>query len=115
MPRINRALRQQQADELWRCLQALCTQNKSEPVKLTRLKAQLIRAKQDRLFTCLTVYSSCDNNRAERDLRPLVLKRKRSFGSKTEQGAKALSTILSICTTAWKTNPDNYFQTLAAT
>ncbi|CAN5675540.1 hypothetical protein BH23PAT2_BH23PAT2_08860 [soil metagenome] len=56
----------------------------------------------------------CDNNRAERDLRGLVLKRKRSFGSKSEKGAQALATVLSICTTSWRTNQNSYFSTLAA-
>jgi hypothetical protein len=51
----------------------------------------------------------CDNNRAERDLRQLVLKRKRSFGSKSEKGTQALTTILSLCATYWRMNPDTYF------
>lgn len=111
------ALRQRQSDELWQYIKALANHSapdEGEPDKLTRLKAQLLRAGKDRLFTCLVANTACDNNRAERDLRPLVLKRKRSFGSKTEKGAKALSTVLSICTTTWRTNPSNYFATLAA-
>lgn len=113
----SQAARQHQRDELWQRIQALANQlapKAGEPDKLHRLKAQLLRAGQDRLLICLTANTPCDNNRAERDLRPLVLKRKRSFGSKTERGAKALSTVLSICTTTWKANPDNYFQALAA-
>jgi transposase len=108
--------RQTQSDTLWQCIQTLADQpapKAGEPNKLTRLKAQLLRAGQDKLLVCLTANTFCDNNRAERDLRPLVLKRKRSFGSKTERGAKALSTVLSICTTTWKANPANYFQALA--
>ena len=109
--------RQKQSDELWRHVQVLVNQptpRAGQPDKLKRLKAQLLRAGQHRLFTCLVSDTPCDNNRAERDLRPLVLKRKRSFGSKTEKGAKALSTILSICTTTWKANPNSYFQVLAS-
>lgn len=111
------ATRQQQSDELWQRIQLLASEHlpkTGEPDKLKRLKAQLLRAGQTRLLTCLVADTPCDNNRAERDLRPLVLKRKRSFGSKTEKGAKALSTVLSICTTTWKASPDSYFQTLAA-
>lgn len=110
----NKTTRQQQAGQLWQRIQALCTPRKTEPAKLANLKAQLQRAGRNKLLICLTHNTPCDNNRAERDLRPLVLKRKRSFGSKTEKGARALSTILSICTTAWKTNSDTYFKTLAA-
>lgn len=107
-------VRETQATELWQRLQALLPPSHDEPQKLTLLKAQLTRAGKDRLLTCLPSQTPCDNNRAERDLRQLVLKRKRCFGSKTEKGAQALSTVLSVCTTTWRTNPDNYFSTLAA-
>ena len=110
-------VREQQATELWQRVQALASQTSphkhGEPDKLTRLKAQLLRAGKDRLFVCLPKNTPCDNNRAERDLRQLVLKRKRSFGSKTEQGARALATVLSLCTTAWRTAPQGYFRALA--
>lgn len=112
----NPVTRQTQSQELWQRVQALANQpvpKKGQPDKLRRLKAQLLRAGQDRLFVCLPKDAPCDNNRAERDLRQLVLKRKRSFGSKTEKGAQALATILSICTTTWRTNPNSYFTSLA--
>lgn len=113
-------VRQQQATRLWRTVQTLVGQTAppvGEPQKLTRLKNQLLRAGPDRLFTCLTRDTPCDNNRAERDLRQLVLKRKRSFGSKTQRGAQALATVLSLCTTTWRnssSNPSGYFSALAA-
>jgi transposase len=109
-------VRHTQSDELWQRVQALATEPApipGEPDKLRKLKAQLLRAGQDRLFVCLPKDTPCDNNRAERDLRQLVLKRKRSFGSKTEKGAKALATVLSLCTTTWRRNPTGYFQQLA--
>ena len=110
-------VRQTQAEELWQRTKVLAQQKPSptigEPDKLRKLKAQLLRAGQNRLFVCLSKNTPCDNNRAERDLRQLVLKRKRSFGSKTERGANALAVVLSLCTTAWRTNPNNYFQQLA--
>lgn len=109
-------VRNTQRDELWQRLQVLAqepTPRESEPDKLTRLKAQLLRAGQDRLFVCLPKDTPCDNNRAERDLRQLVLKRKRSFGSKTERGAKALATVLSLCTTTWRIQQVGYFRALA--
>ncbi len=111
------SIRQKQSDELWQRLQSLAGQKPpeiGEPAKLTKLKAQILRAGRDRWLTCLAANTPCDNNRAERDLRPLVLKRKRSFGSKSVKGAKALSTVLSVCVTTWKANPANYFAVLAA-
>lgn len=109
-------VRATQSDELWQRAKDLAQRPVppvGEPDKLRKLKAQLLRAGQDRLFVCLPKDTPCDNNRAERDLRQLVLKRKRSFGSKTERGAKALATVLSICTTTWRSNPTGYFQQLA--
>lgn len=109
-------VREKQAKELWQRVLALIASTpnaKGEPEKLTRLKAQLQRAGKGRLLTCLTKDTPCDNNRAERDLRQLVLKRKRSFGSQTEKGAKALATILSLCTTTWRMYPNGYFKQLA--
>lgn len=105
--------RERQSNVLWQRLQILLATNNNEPIKLAKLKAQLTRAGPTKLFACLTYNTPCDNNRAERDLRQLVLKRKRSFGSQTEKGAKALSTVLSICTTTWRSNPADYFKTLA--
>lgn len=108
--------RQAQAASLWQRLQVLLPTSAGEPVKLARLKAQLSRAGPAKLFTCLLVDTPCDNNRAERELRQLVLKRRRSFGSKTLRGAKALATILSICTTTWRrlgSSPAGYYQALS--
>jgi transposase len=115
--RYDGSLRATQATELWQRVQGLAKQpapKAGEPEKLTRLKAQLLRAGKNKLFTCLVQNTPCDNNRAERDLRQLVLKRKRSFGSKTQRGAQALATILSICTTTWRSNPAGYFRALGA-
>jgi transposase len=113
----DKVVRATQVSELWQRVQALANStpdNNGEPDKLTRLKAQLTRAGKDRLFVCLPKDTPCDNNRAERDLRQLVLKRKRSFGSKTQRGATALATVLSLCTTTWRTAPQGYFKTLAS-
>lgn len=109
-------VRETQSQELWQRVQALAREPapmQGEPDKLRRLKAQLLRAGKDRLFVCLSKDTPCDNNRAERDLRQLVLKRKRSFGSKTLKGATVLMTVLSICTTTWRRNPTGYFKALA--
>ncbi len=43
-----------------------------------------------------------DNNRAERELRPLVIARKISFGSQSEQGAKTREILMSVLHTLRK-------------
>lgn len=49
-----------------------------------------------------------DNNRAERELRPLVIARKISFGSQSEQGAQTRETLMSVLHTLRK-RTDNVF------
>jgi transposase len=47
-----------------------------------------------------------DNNRAERELRPLVIARKISFGSQSEAGAKTRETLMTVLHTLRKRAPD---------
>lgn len=49
------------------------------------------------------------NNKAERSVRGLVIKRLLSFGSRTQKGAQAMETILSVCLTLWWSKPEDYF------
>ena len=85
-----------------------------EPRKLIRFKNQLRKAAEaNKLFVCLPEYAPCDNNRAQRDLRQFVIKRKNSFGSVSLKGATALATIMTVCTNAYREHPNNYFKALA--
>ena len=47
-----------------------------------------------------------DNNFAERELRPLVIARKISFGSQSQAGAKTREILMSVLRTLHKTTPD---------
>ena len=47
-----------------------------------------------------------DNNRAERELRPLVIARKISFGSQSEQGAQTREILMSVLHTLRKRTED---------
>jgi hypothetical protein len=47
-----------------------------------------------------------DNNRAERELRPLVIARKISFGSQSEQGALTREILMSVLHTLRKRTQD---------
>lgn len=52
------------------------------------------------------------NNKAERSLRHLVIKRLLSFGSRSQRGAQAMETILSVLLTLWWSKPKDYFAEL---
>ncbi len=49
-----------------------------------------------------------DNNEAERELRPAVITRKTSFGSRSRQGAHAFAVLLSLIRT-WERQGDDFF------
>lgn len=111
--RFHRARRARQAAWFTGRVRAFTESHPLDPKKLLDLKT-FLREYEDALFTCLLVDGvPPTNNRAERDLRPLVCKRKKSFGSKTEKGAKALEVVLSVCRSLWKKDPARFFPALA--
>ncbi len=72
-----------------------------DPQKLKQIKKRLLEQKEC-YFVCLTEQSiPLDNNKAERAIRPLVLKRKNSYGSKTQAGADRMSIIYSVVLSTW--------------
>jgi hypothetical protein len=72
-----------------------------DPVKLSRVKTQ-VRDRAVNYVTCLRHPDvAADNNAAERSLRHLVLKRKISFGSISEQTAETMAILLSVLM-SWK-------------
>jgi hypothetical protein len=59
--------------------------HKNDPQKLKTYKETALK-ECEKYFTCLEYKGiPCDNNKAERVLRPIVLKRKNCFGSKTQK------------------------------
>lgn len=81
-----------------------------EPVNLQTIKQSLLKNK-DKYFTCLLFKDvPTTNNKAERALRHLVLKRKSSFGSKTQKGAWIMSILYSVLLSLWWSKPKNFFQ-----
>jgi transposase len=104
-------VRNRQAAALLERVQKLCVPSDLDPKKLTDLKAGILEY-QDSLFLCLTVDGiPADNNRAERDIRKLVMKRKKSLGVKTTKGARTLEVLLSVCWSLYNRDRDNFFQT----
>ena len=79
--------------------------------KLKILKETLFKNKE-KYLTCLKFPGlvPMDNNKAERGLRHLVIKRKISYGSKTEKGAETTSILASVLLSLKWMNPDNFFQ-----
>ncbi|MFH1233949.1 MAG: transposase, partial [Patescibacteria group bacterium] len=77
--------------------------------KLTDL-GKHIQTYKKQLFTCLK-YEGVDatNNKAERKLRHLVLKRKTNFGTKTKKGDEILEINLSILLSLWWQNKKTFF------
>jgi hypothetical protein len=101
--------RRTQADALLEQTKQLCSPHRLDPKKLTDLKAGILEY-QDCLFICLTVASTpADNNRAERDIKQLVIKRRKSLGSKTPKGARTLEVLLSVCLSLYNRDRDNFF------
>lgn len=81
----------------------------NDPKKLATLKESLVK-NREAYFVCLVNKGvPCDNNRAEQTIRPLVLKRKNSFGSKTQQGAEVFGVLASVWYSLFRRNPRTAF------
>jgi hypothetical protein len=82
-----------------------------DPTPLERIKTSL-RKNTKHYFTFLKHRNiPIDNNKAERALRHLVIKRKISFGSKTQRGAETTSILASVILSLKWNNPGNWFKT----
>lgn len=82
---------------------------RGDPQKLRKLKASVFED-MDCYFVCVIKEGvPADNNKAERALRHLVIKRKTSFGSKTQKGADTMSILYSVLMSLWWRKPKNFF------
>lgn len=80
-----------------------------DPKKLRTIKESLCK-RREAYFVCLLHKGiPADNNKAERAIRPLVLKRRNSFGSKTQKGAETTSILASILYSLFRRKPANFF------
>jgi hypothetical protein len=80
-----------------------------DPPELATYKDTL-RSNKEAYFVCLK-YPGIppDNNKAERAIRHLVIKRKACGGSKTQKGADVLSVLYSVLLSLYWRNPSDYF------
>lgn len=85
----------------------------ADPKKLQTIKESLQKNKNAYLICLLYENIPADNNKAERALRHLVLKRKTSFGSRTQRGAETFSILASVLLSLWWRKPVNFFQEYA--
>lgn len=86
---------------------AVITDN--DPEKLKAIKQSLTQ-NAEKYFTCLLQPGiPADNNKAERGLRHIVLKRKISYGSKSQKGADTMGILCSTLLSCWWNKPDNFF------
>jgi hypothetical protein len=81
----------------------------NDPQKLKAIKQSLTH-NAEKYFTCLLQPGiPADNNKAERGLRHVVLKRKISYGSKSQKGADTTAILCSTLLSAWWNKPKNFF------
>ena len=79
---------------------------------LATLKNTFLQNKEKYLLCIQMQGVPMTNNKAERSLRHLVIKRLLSFGSRSQKGAQAMETILSVLLTLWWSKPEDYFKEL---
>lgn len=101
--------REKTKTELMKRFEEIASPCPEDPEKLRTLKESLLKQKGS-YFICLTVPGiPADNNKAERALRHLVLKRKNSYGSKTQKGADMMNILYSVLLSLWRRRPKNFF------
>ncbi|MGH2638168.1 MAG: IS66 family transposase, partial [Rhabdochlamydiaceae bacterium] len=93
---FDQATRKQQHATLLSRIDWFCIPHEQDPDKLRKLKARMQEWRHT-LLTCLMHEGiPPDNNKAERHIRKLVLKRKKSFGVNNLKTAKTLSILMSV-------------------
>lgn len=114
---LERTLASEYQQEIWLLkrkeyltrLQEIAIVTTDDPAKLKVIKLGL-RKNAEKYFTCLLQPGiPADNNKAERGLRHVVLKRKISYGSKSQKGANTMAILCSTLLSAWWNKPDNFF------
>lgn len=91
----------------------LCIPNANDPEKLSTLKTTFLERTEAYLTCVLHPDVPFTNNKAEQALRSLVIKRKLSFGSKTQKGADIMGVLFSVSLTTWwkcRESGENFYE-----
>ena len=96
-----------------RKLTELSKPNSNNLSKMKTVKESLFK-NREKYLTCLRFPGIVppDNNKAERGLRHLVIKRKISYGSKTDKGSETTSVLASVLLSLKWMNPDNFIKNI---
>lgn len=97
------------AAKFGREIDALMTQDPLDLPAIATLKNTFLENREKYLLCIRMEGVPMTNNKAERSVRHIVIKRLLSFGSRSQKGAEAMETILSVCLTLWWSNPKDYF------
>jgi hypothetical protein len=81
----------------------------NDPHKLQQIKRRLAEQKECYFVCLLHPGIPPDNNTAERSLRHLVIKRKKSFGSQTQKGADILTILYSVVMSLFRSSARDFF------
>lgn len=101
--------KQKHKSKLFKKMEIISKIKKNDPSKLITYK-ETLNSNIKKYFTCLDFEKiPMTNNKAERSFRHLVLKRKTSFGVKTDKGAKTLEILYSVVMSLWRSKPQNFF------
>lgn len=100
--------REHLAQEMKEKLRAFAQSDWSDP-DCQRLAKRILRHLDELLVWLTNPAVSPDNNEAERALRPAVVTRKTSFGSRSKKGAQAFARLLSIIQT-WQRQGKDFFE-----
>ena len=106
----DREEREREAVRFRHRIRRLCTPDPADPAKLATLRTTFLENTEAYLLCVRREHVPMTNNKAERSLRPLVIKRKLSFGSRTQKGADVMSILLSVCFTLWWKKPENFYE-----
>lgn len=100
--------RRSKKEEYLKRFREIATIHENDPAKL-RISKKTLRHNEKKYFVFLEVKGvKMDNNKAERRLRHIVLKRKICLGSKTGKGADILEKVYSVVLTWWWRDPVNF-------
>lgn len=86
-----------------------CIPHKKDPWKLKTIK-ETLKDRRDKYFTCLHIKGiPLDNNKAERVIRKIVIKRKKSLWCKSQKWANTLSILYSVVFSIYNLHPPENF------